>query len=58
MDLIVELVSGTAGSSTKGVTALNHEAVNDAVENRAIEKGTRGGLTVGGVNPFAFTLCK
>ncbi len=43
MDLIVELVSGTTGSGAKEITALNHESVNDAVENRAIEKGREVG---------------
>jgi hypothetical protein len=36
VDLVVELVAGSAGALTEGVAALEHEVLDDAVEDHPV----------------------
>ena len=56
MNLVVELVAGTAGTGAEGVATLDHEAGDHAVEDGAVVEGTGRLLTGLGVDPFALAL--
>ena len=58
MDFVIELVSGAACAGAQRVTALNHEAVDHAVEDRAVIQRTGGLLAGRRIGPFALALRK
>src|SRR5690606_14553053 len=58
VDLVVELVSGAADALAEGVTALDHEVVDDAVEDDAVVEGTLGLLARRRVGPLLGALCE
>ena len=49
VEFIFELVAGAASAGAERVATLNHEPIDDAVEDYALVKRFRGGLTVGRV---------
>src|SRR5690606_10128433 len=51
MTLVVEGVAGTAASTAGAVATLEHEALDDAVKDHPIVKGTRAGLARLGIDP-------
>ena len=52
MDLVVEVVAGSSGALTKRVTALDHEVVDDAVEDHPVVEFVFRHRTGAGVGPF------
>ena len=53
VDLVLELVAGASGSATQRVASLDHEAVDHAVEDRAVIERLSGLLSRSGVGPLA-----
>src|SRR5690606_11834785 len=52
VDLVIELVAGATGALAERVAALNHEVVDDAVEDHTVVQRVLGDLSGGGVGPF------
>ena len=52
MDLVVELVAGAADALAERVAALEHEVLDDAVEDDAVVERVGADLARGGVGPL------